>query len=145
MIENFVNNNEIYAIIIRSNFKSEGIKFFTPNNFSQQLGYMCHEADHIIEPHFHNLVTREVKLTNEVLFIKSGKVRIDFYDNNQKYLESSILNKGDVILLSNGGHGFKILEKTEMIEVKQGPYVGDKDKTRFNSNLIDKIKFNKDE
>lgn len=143
MIENFINKKEIYAIVIRRNYKSKGIEFFTPNNFSQQLGYMCHNSGHIISPHLHNPVTRKVKLTNEVLFIKKGKVRIDFYDKNQKYLESSILNKGDVILLSSGGHGFEILEKTEMIEVKQGPYVGDRDKTRFSPVSLNKIKFKK--
>lgn len=84
-----------------------------------------------ISPHVHNVVPREVQLTQEVLFIKSGKVRVDFYDNQQKYLESHILNPGDVILLAHGGHGFKILEKSEIIEVKQGPYVGEMDKTRF--------------
>ena len=143
MIENFINKKEIYAIVIRRNYKSKGIEFFTPNNFSQQLGYMCHNSGHIISPHLQKPVTRKVKLTNEVLFIKKGKVRIDFYDKNQKYLESSILNKGDVILLSSGGHGFEILEKTEMIEVKQGPYVGDRDKTRFSPVSLNKIKFKK--
>ena len=69
------------AIIIRSNFSSEGIEFFTPNDFSQQLGYMNRPAGYIIEPHVHNIVKREVELTNEVIFIKSGLVRVDFYDD----------------------------------------------------------------
>jgi mannose-6-phosphate isomerase-like protein (cupin superfamily) len=72
-----------------------------------------------------------VHLTQEVLFIKSGKVRVDFYSNEQVYLESRILNQGDVILLSDGGHGFKMLEPSEIIEVKQGPYCGEQDKVRF--------------
>lgn len=84
-----------------------------------------------IKPHRHNLVPREVHLTQEVLFIKSGKVRVDFYDNDQVYLESRILFAGDVILLSDGGHGFKMLEPSEIIEVKQGPYCGEMDKVRF--------------
>jgi mannose-6-phosphate isomerase-like protein (cupin superfamily) len=66
-----------------------------------------------------------------VLFIKRGRLRVDFYDNDQKYLESRILQAGDVILLATGGHGFEVLEEIEMIEVKQGPYAGDDDKTRF--------------
>jgi mannose-6-phosphate isomerase-like protein (cupin superfamily) len=86
---------------------------------------------YVIEPHRHNLVAREVHLTQEVLFIKSGKVRVDFYDNEQHYIQSVVLEKGDVILLSDGGHGFKMLEKSEMIEVKQGPYCGERDKIRF--------------
>jgi mannose-6-phosphate isomerase-like protein (cupin superfamily) len=85
----------------------------------------------VIPPHVHNPVPREVQFTKEVLFIKSGKVRVDFYDDEQNYLESRILSAGDVILLAYGGHGFEMLEQTEMIEVKQGPYAGEADKTRF--------------
>ena len=93
---------------------------------------MQRPKNYIIEPHLHNKVHREVNLTNEVLFIKSGKVRVDFYDLDKKYFESQILRKGDIILLAFGGHGFEMLEKSEIIEVKQGPYAGDKDKERFN-------------
>ena len=88
---------------------------------------------YIIEPHVHNSVKREVSYTKEVLFIKSGVVRVDFYNNDQQYLKSKILRKGDVILLAYGGHGFEILEEAEIIEVKQGPYAGEDDKTRFQS------------
>ena len=84
-----------------------------------------------IIPHVHNPVKREVYYTNEVLFIKKGKLRVDFYSDEKIYIESRVLNKGDVILLVSGGHGFSILEDIEMIEVKQGPYAGDSDKTRF--------------
>jgi hypothetical protein len=66
-----------------------------------------------------------------VLFIKSGKVRVDFYDDHQNYYESRILNKNDVILLASGGHGFEMLEVSEIIEVKQGPYSQKKDKKIF--------------
>ncbi len=59
-----------------------------------------------------------------------SRVRVDFYDDDQRYLESRILRKGDVLLLAYGGHGFEMLEPTEMIEVKQGPYAGEADKTR---------------
>jgi mannose-6-phosphate isomerase-like protein (cupin superfamily) len=93
-----------------------------------------------IEPHVHNSVSREVHYTKEVLFIKNGKIRVDFYDNNKNYFESHILYKGDIILLAFGGHGFEMLENSEIIEIKQGPYAGDMDKTRFESVPIDKIK-----
>ena len=130
-IKEVISGGLTLALIIRTEFKEDGIKFFTPDNFSQQLGYMKRSNGYIIEPHIHNPVTREVEYTKEVLFIKSGKVRVDFYDNDKKYLESDILNQGDVILLAYGGHGFEILEDAEIIEVKQGPYAGEQDKTRF--------------
>jgi hypothetical protein len=84
-------------------------------------------------------VPREVHLTQEVLYIKKGKVRVDFYDNKKKYAFSSILNKGDVVLLADGGHGFKMIEDSEIIEIKQGPYCGEEDKVRFTSISEDQI------
>ena len=131
MIEKINIDKILYAIIIKSNYNKEGIEFFTPENFSQQLGYMKRETGYIIEPHVHKPVKREVHFTKEVLFVKSGKLRVDFYDDNRNYLESRILESGDVILLAYGGHGFEILEECELIEVKQGPYAGDQDKVRF--------------
>jgi mannose-6-phosphate isomerase-like protein (cupin superfamily) len=95
---------------------------------------------YVIKPHVHNIVSREVHYTNEVLFIKSGKVRVDFYGANQGYRESRVLERGDIILLICGGHGFEMLEPTEMIEVKQGPYVGEQDKVRFEPVSADQLK-----
>lgn len=130
-IERIHHNGEMLALIVRNEFDKPGISFFTQNDFSQQLAYMHHPAGKVIPPHIHNAVSRNVHYTLEVLFIKKGKLRVDFYDNGQDYLESRILVPGDVILLATGGHGFEILEELVMIEVKQGPYAGDQDKTRF--------------
>lgn len=134
------NKDVLIAIILSSNFESDTINFFTPIHFSQQLGYMKRPKKYIIPPHVHKPVSREVHFTKEVLFIKSGKVRVDFYDDYQDYLESRILKQGDVILLAYGGHGFEMLEPSEIIEVKQGPYAGDEDKTRFEPISTDKIR-----
>ncbi|MGC1307610.1 MAG: hypothetical protein WA885_10295 [Phormidesmis sp.] len=131
MLEQITYNRQLLAIVVSRQFNKTGIHFFTPNDFSQQLAYMKHPAGKIIPPHVHNPVPREVIYTQEVLFIKAGKLRVDFYNNQQKYVTSYILEAGDTILLISGGHGFEALEEVEMIEVKQGPYVGEKDKTRF--------------
>lgn len=131
MIERIYYQKRELALILRSSFRSEGIEFFTPSNYSQQIGYMNRPTGYVIQPHVHNPVERQVEYTKEVLFIKSGKVRVDFYTDEQVYLESRILEKGDFVLLAFGGHGFFIIETAEIIEVKQGPFAGDKDKTRF--------------
>ncbi len=138
MIENVFHNKKLLSVIIRANHKSEGIEFFTPGNYSQQLAYMNREKGYVIPPHVHNAVKRDIQFTQEVLIIKSGKVRVDYYDDNKDYFESRILVKGDVVLLAYGGHGFEMLENSEVIEVKQGPYAGELDKTRF-----DPVKKNK--
>lgn len=125
-------DRQICAIVIRTDFEEQsGIRFFTPPEFSQQLAYMKREKGAIIEPHIHNEVNREVVRTQEVLVIRSGKVQVDLYTNEHEYWDSFTLGAGDVILLAFGGHGFTMLEPTEMIEIKQGPYLGDQDKVRF--------------
>ena len=131
MVDSVSHNNQLLAIIIPRHFSEPGIHFCTPDDFSQQLAYMRHPSGKEIPPHVHNPVPRQVQLTQEVLFIRRGKLRVDFYDDNRTYLESRILEAGDAILLATGGHGFEVLEEVEMIEVKQGPYVGEQDKTRF--------------
>ncbi len=144
MVKTISYEGKVLAIIIRSNFSAEGIQFFTPQDFSQQLGYMNRPKGYKIPPHSHNEVKREVLLTNEVLFIKSGKVRIDFYQKNERYLESQLLMPGDVILLASESHGFEMLEPSEMIEVKQGPYSGENDKTIHSNLFPEKIIINHD-
>jgi hypothetical protein len=131
MIDEIKHGDYLLAIIISNRFSKPGIHFFTPDDFSQQVAYMRHPAGKVVDPHVHNPVPREVHFTQEVLLIKSGKVRVDFYDDNHHYLESRVLCQGDVILLAFGGHGFEMLEASEIIEVKQGPYAGEADKTRF--------------
>lgn len=144
MIERIEYAGITLSIIIRTSYNKEGIEFFTPDDFSQQLAYMKRPKGYCIQPHTHNLVPRKVNYTQEVLFIKSGKVRIDFYTDGQCYLKSHILNAGDVILLAHGGHGIKMLEESEIIEVKQGPYTGDQDKSRFENVAEHEILVNKD-
>jgi len=140
MIEQVTYNNKLLSVIIRANYKSEGIEFFTPDDFSQQLAYMNREKEYVIPPHVHNAVQRDVHFTQEVLVIKSGKVRVDYYDDDKNYLESRILNQGDVVLLAYGGHGFEMIENSEIIEVKQGPYAGEMDKVRFEPVDKEKVK-----
>lgn len=131
MVERIEYQGEEMAIIIRNDYSEKGIHFLTSNDYSQQLAYMHHQAGHQIIPHYHNLVPRTVHYTQEVLVIRKGKVKVNFYNMDQECIDDTILTDGDVILLCAGGHGFDILEETEMIEIKQGPYVGENDKTRF--------------
>lgn len=131
MIKEIKYNGQLLAIIISHLYQKDGISFFTPDDLSQQVAYMQHPKGKLIEPHVHNIVKREVHYTQEVLAIRKGQLRVDFYNTLKEYIESYILVAGDVILLASGGHGFEVLEAVEMFEIKQGPYAGDADKTRF--------------
>lgn len=141
MFETLEHQGRILAIIVKSEFHEQGIRFFTTNDFSQQLGYMNRPRGYVIPPHVHNSVQRQIHSTGEVLLIKSGRLRADFYDNDSNYLLSRILERGDILLLASGGHGFEMLEPTEIFEVKQGPYIADSDKRRFKEIAPDRIVF----
>lgn len=140
-LESFYHNELLLAIIIRAEYSSEGISFFTQDDFSQQLAYMKRPTNYEIPPHIHNVASREITLTQEVLFIRRGLVRLDLYSKGKIYLGSTELKSGDVVLLANGGHGFQMIEEAEIIEVKQGPYMGEADKVRFTSIENNLVKF----
>src|SRR5262245_42775476 len=106
LVEEITEGQQLLAIIVSHRFDQRGIHFFTSNDLSQQLAYMRHPTGKVIEPHVHNPVRREVHYTQEVLFIKRGKLRVDFYSESLAYLTSRVLEAGDVLLLATGGHGF---------------------------------------
>lgn len=130
-VEEIKKKNKLLAMIIRNDYDCGGVDFITPSEYSQQVAYMHHPTGKSIDAHVHNMVHRNVVMTQEVLFIKKGVLRVDFYDEYEDYLESRELHAGDIILLVSGGHGFQVLEEVKMVEVKQGPYAGENDKKRF--------------
>ena len=122
---------EELAIVIRARFGQRGINFVTHDDSAHQLGVLKWPRGHLIEAHVHNPITRKIDSTQEVLFVRAGVVRVDLYGNDRKYRSSLELGTGDVIFLASGGHGFEILEDADIVEVKQGPYEGEGEKTRF--------------
>ncbi|MFT4703244.1 MAG: mannose-6-phosphate isomerase-like protein (cupin superfamily) [Bradymonadia bacterium] len=139
MIERVVHAGVELAVIIRAAFREPGIHFVTNDEYSQQLAWMRHPPGHRIAPHVHNEVVRSITLTQEVLLIRRGKLRVDFYDDDRSYLHSRVVETGDTILLAAGGHGFEVIEEVEMIEVKQGPYSGEADKSRFDGISAERV------
>ena len=119
------------ALVIRAGFGHPGINFVTDDESVHQLGVLKWPQGHLIDAHVHNPMARTIDSTQEVLFIRSGRVRVDLYGYDQMYRSSLELGAGDVIFLASGGHGFEILEDADIVEVKQGPYRGEGEKTRF--------------
>ena len=141
MIEKVLYKNKLFALIVRKQFrKKSGINFFTSKESTQQFGFIKHKKNHIIKPHKHNKRLTKILRTTEVILLLKGTLRVDFYNDKNKYLFSKIINERDIIMLVHGGHGFKILKNTEMIEVKQGPYLAS-DKIKFKTVDEKKIKF----
>ena len=132
MIEKIKYKNKLYALIVRETFRrKKGVNFFTPNNHNLQFGYMKHKKNHFIKPHRHIKRSSKVFYTSEVIHILKGKLRVDFYNEKQKYLFSKIIKANDIIILIKGSHGFKTIEPIEMLEVKQGPFQKNNDKINF--------------
>ena len=144
MVEKIFHKKKLLALIVRGTYrKKRGITFFTPNESTQQFGYMKHKKKHIIKPHLHKKRETKILYTTEVILLLKGVLRVDFYNPNKKYLFSKILKTNDIIMLVHGGHGFKILKDVEMLEVKQGPYSLSKDKIKFENINENKIKIKK--
>ena len=144
MIEKIFHKKKLLALIVRGNYrKKKGITFFTPNESTQQFGYMKHKKKHIIKPHLHKKRVTKISYTTEVILLLKGVLRVDFYNYNKNYLFSKILKQKDIIMLVHGGHGFKVLKEVEMLEIKQGPYSLIKDKIKFENIDEKKIKIKK--
>ena len=144
MIEKIFHKKKLLALIVRGRYrKKRGITFFTPNESTQQFGYMKHKKKHIIKPHLHKKRVTKISYTTEVILLLKGVLRVDFYNYNKNYLFSKILKQKDIIMLVHGGHGFKVLKEVEMLEIKQGPYSLIKDKIKFENIDEKKIKIKK--
>ena len=141
MIEKIFHKKKLYALIVRGKYRNKpGINFFTDKNATQQFGFMYHKKNYNILPHRHNKRFRRILFTTEVIIMLEGILRVDFYNNKEQYLLSKKLYSKDIIMLANGGHGFKVLKDVKMIEVKQGPYLLSKDKVKFKKINESKIK-----
>ena len=124
-------NDELLAIIIKGSYLPQKTEFITPETFKQQVGFIVYDKDKDIEPHIHHEMPRSLKGTSEVLILKKGHVRVDFYSQKKRYIEGRELFPGDVLILVSGGHGFHFYEHSVFLEIKQGPYVGPQEKERF--------------
>ncbi len=131
MIETITSDNLTIAIIIRSAYKPNGIEFFTPPEFSQQLGYINRPKGYFIPPHSHRLNDSKGFLTQEVLHVRSGQIKMELFNTKNEFVKETIISTGDTILLAQGGHSLEMLEECDLIEIKQGPYFSDDDKVNF--------------
>lgn len=123
--------NHSLCYIIRSSYSPDCTTFLTPADFKQQVGFVVYPAGGEITPHTHRAFERHIIGTSEVLILKSGRCIIDVYNNDHALVASRELQTGDLMLMVGGGHGFRMLEDTVFLEVKQGPYTGIEEKERF--------------
>ena len=119
------------AYIVRGGQLPEATTFITPSSFKQQVGYVVYPAGGQIKRHTHRPLERHLIGTSEVLVVLKGRAEIDVYDDELALVATRELHSGDVMLMIGGGHGFRMLEDTVFLEIKQGPYTGLDEKEQF--------------
>lgn len=124
----------LLAFVLRAGDYPEGLNFYNEDRDFIQVGTWKYRKGKKIKTHNHLIFERKAERTQEVVFVKKGKMRLDIYDEQDDLLKSVVLTAGDVALQLAGGHGFEILkDDTQILEVKNGPYFGpEKDKRKFN-------------
>jgi mannose-6-phosphate isomerase-like protein (cupin superfamily) len=131
IIEPVAAKGKTYCYIVRASYNPVKTTFVTPNSAIQQLGFVVRQKGETINRHAHRQVQRTITGTPEVLIVRSGRCLVDIYSEAKVTLSTHELTAGDVIVLVAGGHGFRMVEDTVLMEVKQGPYVGFDDKELF--------------
>lgn len=122
-------HNNILAIVV--NNCPDKTTFITDHTHIQQVGYIVLKQNNTIQRHYHTQITKTVSGLTEVLYVKSGRCTVHFYDLNQVFVSDLEIKTGDLLIIISGGHGFTMLEDTVLIEVKNGPYLGDLERIRF--------------
>src|SRR5690348_9034015 len=130
-IESVQHNGTVLAIIVRAELSPSRTMFLTPNDLQQQLGLVVYPKGGEVARHYHRPIERQIVGTSEVILVRSGRCLLDLYDRDLQLAQTRELGAGDVVVLVTGGHGFRMLEDTVLLEVKQGPYLGLDEKERF--------------
>jgi quercetin dioxygenase-like cupin family protein len=129
--ETIRHHDKTLCIIVRGSPAPKATTFYTPNDFNLQVGNVVYPAGGEIPRHSHRQVERNVSGTSEVLVVQQGRMIVDLYTDDHKLVCSREVVRGDVLVLVAGGHGFRLIEDTVLLEVKQGPYSGIQEKDRF--------------
>lgn len=124
-------NGKPLAYIIRAETNPDKTTFLTPPEFRFQVGFVVYPAGGKIARHVHRPLERRIVGTSELLVVKEGRCLMDVYNDGRELVATRELRAGDVMLMVGGGHGFRMLEDTVILEVKQGPYTGLDEKERF--------------
>jgi hypothetical protein len=130
-VEHIVFEGKPLAYIIRSQMVPKTTTFLTPSDFKQQVGFVVYPKGGEIQRHVHRPLERHLIGTSEVIVVRQGRCEIDIYSNQRQLVATEQLREGDILLMVDGGHGFRMLEDTVFVEIKQGPYTGLDEKERF--------------
>jgi len=121
----------VLCLIARAAFRPQMTTFLTPPEWKQQVGFVVYPAEGEFARHVHRPIERRLVGTSEVVLVQEGRCLLDVYDDERELVATRELGPGDLMLMVGGGHGFRRLEDTVLLEIKQGPYTGLDEKERF--------------
>lgn len=123
----------LIATIKRFSDWKKNLDFVTSDDAFIQVGTWHYDKGRVLDRHEHNIVDRKSNITQECVFVVSGKMLVKFFDHNRKFVKSITLNQFDYAVIFSGGHEYEILENdTRILECKNGPFPGvTLDKTRY--------------
>ena len=124
-------NGQPLAYILRPNPLPEQTTFITPPEFKQQVGFIVYPTGGEVKRHLHLPLERHLIGTSEVLVLQKGHCLADIYNDARELVATRELRAGDVMLMVGGGHGFRMLEPTVFLEIKQGPFLPVTEKEHF--------------
>lgn len=124
---------QVLALFLPAAGWQSGLNFMTRDADFVQVGTWEYAAGTRLGPHSHNEVSREATRTQEVVFVREGRIRAHIFDSDDSHVEAIEMTTGDLLVLLGGGHGYEILrDGTRVLEVKNGPYPGpEADRRRF--------------
>jgi len=132
-VKEIIKDNVVLARHIPNSDWKEGLSFYSQDEEFIQVGTWRYDSGKELLAHIHNEVERKVYWTQEVLYIRKGSIKAKIYDLDENFVDEIIVKEGDILILLRGGHGYSILEdNTQVLEIKNGPYVGaEKDRRRI--------------
>lgn len=124
-------NGAVLAYIARGGSLPLETTFLTPDDCNLQVGHVVYPSGGEIARHIHLPIERRLVGTTEVLLVQQGRCEVDVYSDERRVVATCELRAGDILIAVAGGHGFRVLEDTVLLEIKQGPYPRGAEKERF--------------
>jgi hypothetical protein len=130
-LERITSGDDVLALVVRASHRPAATTFLTDPEHVQQVGFVVYGRGGEVARHAHLPVERRIVGTPEVIVVRAGRCELDVFDDRRELVATRELREGDVMVMLGGGHGFRMLEDTVLLEVKQGPYGGEAEKERF--------------
>jgi uncharacterized protein with PhoU and TrkA domain len=124
-IETIAQNGAVLAYLVRGGPSPERTTFLTPHECNLQVGRVVYAAGGEIARHTHLPIERHIVGTTEVLLVERGRCSVDVYADDRSVVATRELQAGDMLIAVGGGHGFHVMDDVVLLEIKQGPYLGD--------------------